>query len=212
MISATVPRLLDGAGDAYHASGLVWRRGHGLPAAKYSSGEREVFSPCAAAALYRRSDLIEIGGFDEDFFCYVEDVDLGFRLRLAGFRCLYVPGAIVHHVGSATAGKNSVFCIYHGHRNLVWTFFKNMPMPLMALLLPAHLLLNLFSIVWYTCAGQSGTVVRSKLDALRGIPAMRRKRIRIQAEKRVRWQAIFRVLNVGLADRLQSILAHLPPH
>jgi GT2 family glycosyltransferase len=78
--------------------------------------------------LYRRSALIELGGFDEDYFCYVEDVDLGFRLRLAGHQCLYIPSSIVHHVGSgSTGGKNSDFAVYHGHRNLVWTYVKDMP-------------------------------------------------------------------------------------
>ena len=130
LISADNPRVLDGAGDNYHVSGLVWRQGHGNTAQGVMNEPREVFTPCAAAALYRRSALIDAGGFDEDFFCYVEDVDLGFRLRLAGHRCLYVPQAVAFHVGSATTGMTSDFCVYHGHRNLVWTFVKDMPMPL----------------------------------------------------------------------------------
>jgi GT2 family glycosyltransferase len=101
---------------------------HGTPASALKGSECEIFSPCAAAALYRRSALLEVGGFDEDFFCYVEDVDLGFRLRLAGYRCLYVPLSVAHHIGSGTTGgKNSDFSVYHGHRNLVWAFVKNMP-------------------------------------------------------------------------------------
>ena len=86
LLNAADPTVLDGAGDAYHVSGLVWRTAHGIPASALQGSEYEVFSSCAAAALYRRSALLEVGGFDEDFFCYVEDVDLGFRLRLAGSR------------------------------------------------------------------------------------------------------------------------------
>ena len=68
-----------------------------------------------------------MGGFDEDYFSYHEDVDLGFRLRLRGLSCMLVPQAIVHHVGSASTGKRSDFSVYYGHRNLVWTYFKDMP-------------------------------------------------------------------------------------
>ena len=80
------PDRLDGAGDSYHVSGRAWRNGHNAPAASWPAGEYEVFAPCAAAALYRRAAFEEIGGFDESYFCYFEDVDLGFRLRLRGYR------------------------------------------------------------------------------------------------------------------------------
>ncbi len=201
LLSADNPRVLDGAGDNYHVSGLVWRQGHGNNAQGDVNGPVEVFAPCAAAALYRRSALIEVGGFDEDFFCYVEDVDLGFRLRLAGHRCLYVPQAIVTHVGSATTGRKSDFCVYHGHRNLVWVFFKNMPMPLFAAYLPAHIALNLISLFWFTILGQSATILRSKRDAVKGIPRMWKKRRQIQGERRVGWQEIRRVLVGGFPWR-----------
>ena len=201
MISAGDPNLLDGAGDEYHASGLVWRHGHGATASGYLTEPREVFSPCAAAALYRRSDLIEVESFDEDFFCYVEDVDLGFRLRLAGRRCLYVPDAVVHHVGSATTGRRSDFCVYHGHRNLVWAFLKNMPMPLLAVYLPAHLFLNIFSIAWFALKGQGRVILRAKLDALKGIPLMWRKRWQIQDRRKVTWREIRRVMHRGIPRR-----------
>ncbi len=77
----------DGDGDVVHVSGLIWRDGHGRSGAEHSTAPREVFSSCASA-LYRREALQSVGGFDEDFFCYAEDVDLGFRLRLKGYRCI----------------------------------------------------------------------------------------------------------------------------
>lgn len=181
LVDAGNPSVLDGAGDAYHISGLVWRMAHGMPVSDDTKGEREVFSPCAAAALYRRSTLCEIGGFDEDYFCYVEDVDLGFRLRLAGHRCLYVPQSVAHHVGSGTTGgQHSDFAIYHGHRNLVWTFVKDMPGLLFWMLLPLHLLLNLASILWFASRGHGGVILRAKRDALLDLPKMWRKRQQIQ--------------------------------
>ena len=142
--------ILDGIGDAYHTSGLVWRQGHGLAETDQALAPREIFSPCAAAALYRLDAFSRVGGFDESYFCFSEDVDLGFRLRLAGsIRCLYVPDAVADHVGSGVTGKHSDFSVYHGHRNLVWTFMKDMPGPVLVGYLPQHLLLNLVSILWF---------------------------------------------------------------
>jgi GT2 family glycosyltransferase len=182
--SATHGDLLDGSGDVYHVSGLTWRAGHGAPLPP-SENAREVFSACAAAALYRRDALMDIGGFDERYFCYAEDVDAGFRLRLRGHICLYVPDAVVRHVGSATSDKGGEFSTYHGHRNLVWTFFKNMPSTLLALYLPQHLFLNVVSILWFSAHGQARTILRAKRDALRGLPAVLRERRGIQARRRI---------------------------
>ncbi|MDD2685708.1 MAG: glycosyltransferase family 2 protein [Gallionella sp.] len=199
LVNANAPLLLDGAGDACHVSGLVWRTGHGIPLADDKDCEREVFSPCAAAAMYRRSALLEAGGFDEDYFCYVEDVDLGFRLRLAGHRCLYVPQSVAHHVGSGTTGgQHSDFSLYHGHRNLVWTFVKNMPGVLFWLLLPLHLLLNLVTVVWFALRGRGGVILRAKRDALIGLPKMWRKRKDIQDKRTVSIGEIWRILDKSI--------------
>jgi GT2 family glycosyltransferase len=86
LVDAADPAVLDGSGDIYHVSGLDWRMGHGAYVSSISEQPREVFSPCAVGALYRRSALLEVGGFDDDDFCHVEGVDLGFRLRLAELR------------------------------------------------------------------------------------------------------------------------------
>jgi len=196
LVNATNPTLLDGAGDAYHISGLVWRMEHGCPVPASVDNEREVFSPCAAAALYRRSALDQVGGFDEDYFCYVEDVDLGFRLRLAGYRCLYVPQAIAHHIGSGTTGgQHSDFALYHGHRNLVWTFIKDMPGILFWLLLPLHVALNMISIIWFAWRGHGKVVLRAKRDALLGLPLMWRKRQQIQQARVASVSTIWRQLH-----------------
>lgn len=196
LINASAPLLLDGAGDVYHVSGLVWRMGHGIPASALQGFEYEVFSPCAAAALYRRSALLEVGGFDEDFFCYVEDVDLGFRLRLAGYRCLYVPKSVVHHVGSGTTGgKNSDFPIYHGHRNVVWTYVKDMPGILFWIFLPLHLAMNLVVLAVFAWRGQGRVILRAKRDALIGLPGMWKKRRLVQSKRKVSLRTILRVLD-----------------
>jgi GT2 family glycosyltransferase len=196
LLNAADPSVLDGAGDAYHISGVVWRVGHGLPVVSLSEEVSEVFSPCAASALYRRSVLLEVGGFDEDFFCYVEDVDLGFRLRLAGHRCLYVPASVVRHVGSGTTGgQHSEFAVYHGHRNLVWTYVKDMPGVLFWLFLPLHLAMNLVSLVVFTLRGQGGVILRAKWDAIKGLPKMWRKRQAIQSTRIATVREIWRLMD-----------------
>jgi GT2 family glycosyltransferase len=195
LVNANNPAVLDGTGDAYHVSGLVWRTGHGRAVSSILDQSHEIFSPCAAAALYRRSVLLEIDGFDEDFFCYVEDVDLGFRLRLAGHRCLYVPSSVAHHVGSGTTGgQHSDFAIYHGHRNLVWAFVKNMPGILFWLLLPIHMLMNMATIFWFSLHGRGGLILRAKRDAVLGMPRMWHKRQRIQKTRVVSIRDIWRQL------------------
>jgi GT2 family glycosyltransferase len=94
--------------------------------------------------MYRTGIIEEVGGFGKDFFCYFEDVDIGFRLRLAGYRFLLIPSAVVYHHGWATSGGQYVdFAVYYGHRNLIWTYIKNMPGILFWLFLPLHVFLNI---------------------------------------------------------------------
>jgi len=197
LLNAAEPALLDGAGDAYHVSGRVWRIGLGYPAPLSPGPAYEIFSPCAAAALYRRSALAAVNGFDEDFFCYVEDVDLGFRLRLTGYRCLHVPASVAHHVGSGTTGgRHSDFSVYHGHRNLVWAYFKNMPPLLFWVFLPLHLAMNLGALLVGALRGQGGVLLRAKRDAVISIPKMWSKRKLIQSHRVVSWRAIFKVMKM----------------
>jgi GT2 family glycosyltransferase len=193
---------LDGSGDAYHTSGLAWRHLHGqtIGTNHMVKAPREIFSCCAGAALYRRMDFLDIDGFDEHFFCYFEDVDFGFRLQLTGRRSLYVPGALVRHAGSASTGKKSDFSVYHGHRNLVWTYFKNMPWPLFWLYLPQHLLLNLVSLLWFTCKGKGKVILQAKTDALIGLPDALKKRKKIQSTRKVSSFGIRRLMTRGLVN------------
>jgi GT2 family glycosyltransferase len=87
-----------------------------------------------------RALFLALGGFDEDFFCYGEDVDLGYRLQLAGEPTLLAPDATIHHVGSAsTGGRKSEFAVFHGTRNRFWVLFKNTPALLLPLVVPLHL-------------------------------------------------------------------------
>jgi len=192
------PHLLDGTGDDYHVSGLAWRRSYNYLEKEYKLQQEEVFSACAAAALYRREDFLKVGGFDEDYFSYFEDVDLSFRLRLIGGRCLYVPQAVVYHVGSASTGKLSDFVIYYGHRNLVWTYFKNMPALLFWLYFPMHVLMNFYFLISFTLKGKWAAIFKAKRDAILGIPSILRKRRLTQSTRKASILDISRVISKGI--------------
>lgn len=165
MLKAADETIIDGAGDELHFTGIPWRRFHGRLLAETPIETGPVFSACAGAAMYRIEAFTQFGGFDESFFMYVEDIDLGFRLQLAGLPCLLVRDAIVLHVGSAITGEASPFSIYHGHRNLVYNYFKNMPIVILLWTLPFHLLANFWSILVFACRGSTTTICKAKLDA-----------------------------------------------
>jgi GT2 family glycosyltransferase len=185
LIMANSPHLLDGEGDIYHATGLVWRRSYGYPVARSTNVEKEVFSACGAAAVYPKQAFDAVNGFDDDYFAYTEDVDLGFRLRLMGVACVYLPSAVVHHVGSGSTSQRSDLSVYYGQRNLVWTFFKNMPGPLLVLLLPFHLLMNL-GMVLLSCFRKQGRVVlRAKKDAFSNLGMVLGKRKTVQKQRSI---------------------------
>jgi GT2 family glycosyltransferase len=201
LLRANDAATLDGVGDVYHVSGLHWREGFGKPAAGRGLQPKEIFSPCAAGALYRASALREAGGFDEDYFCYSEDVDLGYRLRLLGYRSWYAPDSVAHHVGSAIAGAASDFTMYHGMRNGIWTYVKNMPALLLWMCLPA--LIGGFSMVSITMSrrGQGAVARRAISDAIKGLPRMLRKRRLLQASRRVSTWSVWRMLDKSLPGR-----------
>jgi GT2 family glycosyltransferase len=195
-MNANESSIYDGKGDIYHISALVWREDHGNAIDASAHKMKEIFSPCAAAALYCKEAFVAANGFDEDYFCYVEDVDLGFRLRLLGYRCLYVPKSVVYHIGYASTGsQHSDFAVYHGHRNLVWTYVKNMPGVLFWLLLPAHIILNLVTIFWFSMRGKGRVILRAKYDALYGIPRMWKKRRDIQKHRKASTGEIWKALD-----------------
>lgn len=205
-IQYNTPYLLDGAGDSYHITGLAWRRYYNQPTENYGLLKEEVFSACPAAALYSRKEFLKIGGFDEDYFSYFEDVDLGFRLRLNGAKCLYVPEAVVHHVGSASTGKRSDFSVYYGYRNMIWTFFKNMPSPYIWIFLPLHISTVLFFVLYLTWRGQGSTIWHAIFDALVGLPKILKKRKDIQKNIRIKPYDLLHFMSTGLIEPFQEFV------
>ncbi len=176
--------VLDGTGDVYHVSGASWRRDHGKSTDRRKQSD-EIFSPSGAAALYRREIYLEAGGLNEDFFCYMEDVDLGFRLQLLGYRSFYIADAVVTHEGSGLVGHYSDFQVYHGHRNLVWVYVMNMPGAWFWIYLPQHLFYNAASFLLFVFRGQAKVILQSKIDAVKGLTRMWRQRRQVQAKIKV---------------------------
>lgn len=135
MLQSNDMNLIDDVGDEYTLLGFTKKVGNGKSSDRYTH-KREIFSACAGAALYRRKVFEEIGYFDENFFAYMEDVDISYRARIYGYKCMYCPKAVVYHLGSATSGsKYNSFKIKLAARNNVYVPYKNMPWP--------QLLLNL---------------------------------------------------------------------
>jgi len=187
--------VVDGAGDELHFTGIPWRRFHQQEL--HDSLQTEpVFSACAGAALYRTVLFNQLGGFDDVYFMYVEDIDLGFRLQLAGYPCLFVRDAIVHHIGSAVTGEGSDFSVYFGHRNLVYCYFKNMPLLLLLTTLPFHVLANLVTLVVLAVKGRGGAIGKAKLDALKKLPSAIRARNNVS--RKVSSRHIWRLLNKSM--------------
>ncbi len=118
---------LDSAGMLVARDGSSKQRGHGRTPGDFPVPEEALF-PSGSAALYRRRMLEEIGGFDEDFFLYCEDTDLGLRARWAGWKCLYVPEAVVEHHYSHSAGRASPVKAYYVERNRLFVVAKNFPL------------------------------------------------------------------------------------
>ena len=120
--------LMDDAGDMYSVLGWAYQRGVGQKSSGYKKACR-VFSACAGAAIYRREVFDKIGGFDEDHFAYLEDIDVGYRAKICGYENWYCPKAVVYHVGSGTSGsKYNSFKVKLAARNNLYLNYKNMPL------------------------------------------------------------------------------------
>ncbi|EGF92241.1 glycosyl transferase family 2 family protein [Asticcacaulis biprosthecium C19] len=182
-VDAERPEVMDGAGDSVTFFGFPYRSGFGHPIAPMELAE--VFAPCGAAMLIRRELFERLGGFDERFFCYCEDADLGFRARLAGEITVFVSDAKVAHIGSASTSVRSDFALYHGYRNRLWLYVKSMPLVLLVVTLPVHLGLTLVGAIKDTLKGKAGIVWTAIFDALGGMVPILRSRNKIQRERRI---------------------------
>jgi GT2 family glycosyltransferase len=188
------PEVIDRCGDGYTRAGAGLLRGRGEPAGHY--GRREwIFGACAGAALYRASMLKDIGLFNGDFFLLYEDVDLSFRAQLKGYKCLYVPEAVVYHKGSGSLVHDSPLSVYYGHRNLEWVYIQNMPAQLIPRTIIPHMIYNISALCYFVAHGRGIDYLRAKKDALKGLKPALKKRRRIQSSRTVDDSTIWRLLD-----------------
>jgi hypothetical protein len=187
MVSYHDPSILDGASDGYRRGGLPGRIGYREKDQGQFDTPRYVLGACGGAALYRRSMLDDIGLFDEDYFAYLEDVDLGLRAQLAGYKCCYIPTAVIQHLGTGTTGSG-----YHpmvvrlSAQNNVNTLVKDIPGPLMLKFLPHIIYWQLYYLaVVMIRGGQIIPWFHGTLNALLMLPKMLAKRAQIQNRRRV---------------------------
>lgn len=181
---------IDRVGDVVHWSGAAFGRGAAeFDSAQYELAE-EVFAVGGAAALYRTTAFAHVGLFDERFFAYLEDVDWGFRARLAGLVARYEPQAVGYHMGGATLGEVNPFSLYHLRRNTIWLVVKNHPG---ASLVRHGWTVLAFLLVGLALAARSGhgrLVLRAYADAVRGLPGVMKDRRSIQGRRRIEPRAL----------------------
>ncbi len=177
------PTRLDGLGDVMALPGFPFRGGY----THRDPGPVEagwVFSACGGAMLIERALFLAIGGLDERLFCYCEDVDLGYRLRLIGEPTLLVPDAVVRHVGSASSGgRRSDFAVFHGTRNRFWVFVKDTPPVLFWLTLPLHILATVMLFITHAMNGEIRAPMRGLAAGLRNIDVALAARREVQATR-----------------------------
>lgn len=204
MVLHARPTMIDAAGISVDRAGIAWNRlmgepvenaipqrpvgigaGSGASADSQLPAPYEVFGACAGAALYRRALLDDVGLFDERYFMYLEDVDLAWRARLAGWRCLFVPAAVVCHVHSASAVEGSPLKNFHLGRNKLWTIAKNYPTPWLWWYLPAIVGYDIGSLPYTMWKTRDLSPLRGRLAALAGLGPILRDRRAVQSRRRI---------------------------
>jgi GT2 family glycosyltransferase len=195
MLQLENPAIVDEAGDTFSWYGSARKRGFGQSAHRYNQLE-EVFSACGGATLYRRSFLEDVGGFDASFHSYLEDIDLGLRGRLLGYRCLYVPTARVLHKGQGAGIIRSRY-VYLMTRNRLMLLLKNIPLRL--LLKHAHTLL--YGQFYYFLVYKKPLYsIAGGLAFLSATPRLLRQRRAIQGRKKISDQALEAMLSQNLGE------------
>jgi GT2 family glycosyltransferase len=210
------PDVIDGAGIVVCPDGLSFGRGRLAKRDRYAE-EEEIFFASDCACLYRREMLEDIGLYDEDFFAYADETDMGWRARLAGWKCIYSPKAIVyHHHSTSSGGRVSAFKAFLVERNRIWVALKNFPVSL--------IILGQFYTLWRYlyqaygalrgrgAAGRFTTdfskaklvkiLLNAYLSAVRKFPLMLKKRKTIQQKKRITNREIYRLIRrFGISAR-----------
>ncbi|MDE7017202.1 MAG: glycosyltransferase family 2 protein [Lachnospiraceae bacterium] len=167
MISMREQGKIDDAGDLYCALGWAYAIGKGKPEADYTKSYR-IFAACAGAAIYRRSIIQKIGGLDENHFAYLEDIDLGYRALIYGYRNVFAPDARVYHAGSASSGsRHNAFKVGLASRNSIYLLYKNMPALQIILNLPTLAIGFTVKALFFSWKGFGGVYLKGLAKGLK---------------------------------------------
>jgi GT2 family glycosyltransferase len=199
ILSFQDPETIDTAGHLLYPDGLNIGRGKGERDSAEYDREEEVLIASGCAAMFLKDVFDTAGGFDEDFFAYGDDTEMGLRARLMGWKCLFVPSSVVYHKGSETMGRHSPLKAYYIERNRIWVLVKCFPL-LYILLSPFYTALRLFHHVVASAKGRGAAgrlrerssfltlvkiFIKANLSALLGMGKMIEKRREISRNRKV---------------------------
>lgn len=176
LLSAENPDILDGFGDVLSIYGIAWRGGGEAPLSCAGQEDVYVFGPCGAAAMYRTEIFRQAGGFDTDFFCYIEDVDLAWRLHQRGEKCVQVRGALCAHIGSVSTAANPEFRYYHTARNTIWMIVKCAPLWFLPLMLGLNMVSHIYLYKGRARRGEARAWFCGFRHGIYGLPKFLKKR------------------------------------
>ena len=199
-------KLLDGAGDGYRRGGLPGRIGHRERDTGRFDEPRYILGACGGAAIYRQELFESIGYLDDDYFAYLEDVDFGLRAQNAGFKCYYVPSAIVYHLGCGTTGSGySALVVRLSSQNNLNTIIKNIPGPLLWKFLPEILYWQFYYLAVVTVRGaQVMPWLHGAIDACKMMPKMLKKRQEIFSQRKVSLRYLEEIIVESERDLMAS--------
>jgi len=201
--------IIDSLGDGYLPLGVSFKVGAGQRYNVQSSAPCKVQSACAAASVYRRAMLDEIGAYDTDFFAYMEDIDLGLRAQAAGYDCIFIPGAKVFHIGSATSGGSaSAFSIRQTVRNTYQVTLKNVPVVLLPFYLGLTLSAQLGAVLVSFVPGRLDWLGRHRGALFSGLWAAAREAPNSLRKRRALRQSRRRGLRSFVAITFETFLLH----
>ncbi len=207
MMSYNQRNVFDGAGDAVLRGGVGYRVGTLEEDQGQYDMDRDVFGACAGAALYSKSFFSETGCFDEDFFAYLEDVDLNMRAVWAGLKCRYVAGAVVYHIGSASTGsKINRMTIRLSTKNNLNVLVKNYSFLLFCRLLPVICVYQCMWFLFICKKAQLFAYLKGLTGAACQFPSMYRKRSALSLKRKLTVDEFSRVLATSEREAVQSIM------
>jgi len=188
--------IIDSAGDGYSTFGRAFKRGEGGPPHSFSEKEY-IFGACGGATLYRRDMVEQIGLFDKDFFIIFEDADFNFRAQLSGWKCLYVPKAIVHHKVGGSMKDMSGTAAYYAARNDRLVKIKNLPLTVVIRKMPCLILGEVIMFFYYLIKGNFKYYLMANIDVFKSLSLFLKKRREVMSLKRVSDSYINRLLTSG---------------